>query len=402
MTNPSQYLQWHYTVAIAIYIYRIKDGERGLYMTEFYNVCCNNIWKTIFICSALTACGGDTNEPSTSQTSAALPLNNLTPNNTGDITNTTLTNRNPDCAAYAGSYTSTINDIQQSVAYTSNLSIAADSTICTFTSNNIPDHDVGASTTTGQNFASRVTPNSLNYVVTVPRNPQKTTTASYVRKRGGFITMNGILLNGVDLDMDSAFCYSPSSNSIILTGCGLFADWYAVPAANPSKVTLDEYTGHPFDGRYHYHGDNHGLSNYEPAGPQIPSAAIVDQSGSPVIGYAPDGFPIYGHYFYDTQSNTLRKAKSSWMTHNSERTPPTGSVDAAPAIASFSRGTFVEDWFFSQGHGDLDECNGLTDAYGNYGYYYTEEYPYGPLCSFGTPDASFEQSSTAYNDGGVN
>jgi len=63
---------------------------------------------------------------------------------------------------------------------------------------------------------------------------------------------------------------------------------------------------------------------------------------------------------------------------------------------------FVEDWYFQAGSGDLDECNGMTDAYGNYGYYYTEEYPYGPLCSFGTPDSSFIKPSSEYNNGAQN
>lgn len=327
-------------------------------------------------------------------TPVTLPPNLLTTNATGDITSAKLVNRNPDCSAYVGSYSATITAIQQNTSYNSNFTISADSNQCTFTSNNIPNHNTGGNTTNGRNFANDVKPNSINYVLNIPRNPVKTDTAIYVRKRGGYITMNGILLNGVDLDMDSAFCYDATIEDIKLVGCGLTAEWYAVPAANPANVVLDEYTGHPFDGRYHYHGDNHGLSHVDT---DMPSAGIVDASGSPVIGFAPDGFPIYGHYFYDSSIQNLRKAKSSWVAYTGERTSPVGSINAAPPIASFERGRFVEDMYYSAGSGDLDECNGMTDAYGNYGYYYTEDYPYGPLCSFATPHASFEQlSSTAY------
>lgn len=334
-----------------------------------------------------------------------LPVNNLTLNPQGDMSYTKLVNRNPDCAAYDGSYHAQILDAQQNTSFTSSLIISSEADYCVFTSNNIPNHDVGANTTTGTNFASNVAPNALEYVLRVPRNPQRTNTASYVRKVGGSLTLNGIMLNGVDLDVDSAFCYNTEFTTPLQIGlgtrdqCGLFADWYAVPAANPDYVVLDAFTGHPFDGRYHYHGDNESLSNLEEGDLENPPSSIVDPSGSPVIGFAPDGFPIYGHYFYDTQNNVLRKAKSSWITYTSERVAPAGSNDPVPPIATHERGIFVEDWYYQEGLGDLDECNGMVDAYGNYGYYYTQGYPYGPLCSFGVVDESFVQVNAAYEAG---
>ena len=181
-----------------------------------------------------------------------LPDNNLTPNPQGDMSYTKLTNRNPDCAAYEGSYHSDILDAQQNTSFTSNLTISIEADYCVFTSNNIPNHDVGANTTTGTNFASNVAPNLLEYVLTVPRFPQRTNTASYVRKVGGSLTLNGIMLNGVDLDVDSAFCYNTEFTTPLQIGlgtrdqCGLFADWYAVPAANPDYVVLDEFTGQAY------------------------------------------------------------------------------------------------------------------------------------------------------------
>lgn len=116
-----------------------------------------------------------------------------------------------------------------------------------------------------------------------------------------------------------------------------------------------------------------------------------------MIGFAPDGFLIYGHYFYDAASRQLRKAKSSWRTYTGERQASAGSSKAVPPIATHARGIFVEDWHYVAGSGDLDECNGMSDAYGKYGYYYTEDYPYGPLCSFGQPDESFVKANTEYS-----
>jgi YHYH protein len=360
----------------------------------------------------LTACSGGSSSDSEQvlnvnedqpREETSIPDNNLTVNPQGDISHTTLTNRNPDCGAYVGQYSSTILDAQQSISFDSQLTITATVNSCIFSSNNIPNHDVGANTTTGNNFASQISPNQLSYVLTVKRNPIKTNNAIYVRKVASSITLNGIMLNGVDLDMDSAFCYNTDFTTPLQISlgtreqCGLFADWYAVPAANPDYVTLDEYTGHPFDGRYHYHGDNHGLSNVEENN-DVPSASLpLDASGSPVIGFAPDGFPIYGHYFYDTTTQGLRKAQSSWQTLTVEREAPVGSTDPVPSITTHERGVFVADWQYVAASGDLDECNGMVDAYGNYGYYYTETYPYGPLCSFAIPDPSFIKSNTEYN-----
>jgi len=332
----------------------------------------------------------------------SVPDNNLTKNPQGDISYAKLTNRDPDCAAYIGSYQATIYDAQQQINHQSQLTVTATATYCTFVSNNIPNHDVGTNTTTGKDFASPVQVNSKEYTLNVPRFPTKNTAATYVQKIGGMLTLNGILLNGVDLDMDSAFCYHPDINAPLNVGlgtrtqCGLNADWYAIPANNPDIVTLDNYTGHAFDGRYHYHGDNQGLSHHESAATLPLNYQDVDASGSPVIGFAPDGFPIYGHYIYDKASNSLKKVTSSWRTYTSERTTPTGSSVEAPSINTHPRGIFVEDWYFLAGSGDLDECNGMTDEYGNYGYYYTDDYPYGPICGFGTPNASFTLDASAF------
>lgn len=337
------------------------------------------------------------------QSRSNLPPNNLTLNPQGDISYLKLINRNPDCGAYTGEYNAMVYDHQQGNFIQNKLIITTDEETCTFISNNIPNHDIGEDTTTGGNFASTVSENQLKYVVQVPRFPKKKRRVSYIRKIAGKLTLNGIMLNGVDLDMDSAFCYNPSftTPSQISLGtrsqCGLRADWYAIPAANPNNVVLDKYTGHAFSGRYHYHGDNNALSEVY-RGDILQTADSSSSSGSPVIGFAPDGFPIYGHYFFDIKTGELRKATSSWKIYQTERkTAPRASIPA-PSIETHPRGMFVEDWYYVSGSGDLDECNGMTDAYGNYGYYYTEEYPYGPLCSFGSPHTSFIKSSNEYKN----
>jgi len=371
-------------------------------------------FSAISLC--LTACGGSEKSPELTNPEPiidpdpapipdpiiVIPDNNITKNIEGDISYLKLSNRHPDCAEYVGNYVANIVDLQNNVLLDSQLTVTANNTHCIFSSNNIPNHNVGGSTTTGKNFASQVQVNTKAYVLTVPRFPEQQNTATYVQKRAGMLTLNGILLNGVDLDMDSAFCYHPDINAPLNIGlgtreqCGLNADWYAVPANNPDIVTLDEFAGHAFDGRYHYHGDNEGLSHVAAEGTITLNSDEVDPSGSPVVGFAPDGYPIYGHYFYDAQTSELRKARSSWTSYSNERETPQGSSVTAPSITTHIRGLFVEDWYYQAGLGDLDECNGMTDAYGNYGYYYTETYPYGPLCMKGQPDASFTLDSSAF------
>ncbi len=70
-----------------------------------------------------------------------------------------------------------------------------------------------------------------------------------------------------------------------------------------------------------------------------------------LAGYALDGYPIYTGIDQYTSSWELTDeslfASDTWAAH-----------------------TYVA------GSGDLDECNGLTDADGNYAYYTTEEFPY--------------------------
>ncbi|WP_019028639.1 YHYH protein [Colwellia piezophila] len=373
--------------------------------------------KAVLVCIAIifmvSACGGSATSPEaiivpepivvpTPIIDPVLPDNNITKNIEGDISYLRLTNRHPDCAEYVGNYLANIVDVQNNVLLDSYLTVTANSTHCIFSSNNVPNHNVGGNTTTGKDFASAVKGNTKAYLLTIPRFPVPQSVATYVQKQAGMLTLNGILLNGVDLDMDSAFCYHPDINTPLNIGlgtrtqCGLNADWYAVPANNTETVTLDEFSGHAFDGRYHYHGDNDGLSHLAVEGTLLPTTDEVDPSGSPVVGFAPDGYPIYGHYFYDAGTGELRKAKSSWTTYSDERVTPQGSSIDAPSINTHIRGLFVEDWFYQAGLGDLDECNGMTDAYGNYGYYYTETYPFGPLCVKGQPDASFTLDSSAF------
>ena len=81
--------------------------------------------------------------------------------------------------------------------------------------------------------------------------------------------------------------------------------------------------------------DGEQVREYSDMATQWPSTAAA----SPVIGFALDGYPIFGPY---DESGVLQRG-----------------LDFG---------------------GDLDECNGKTDSNGNYGYYLTVDPPFAPPC----------------------
>ena len=119
-------------------------------------------------------------------------------------------------------------------------------------------------------------------------------------------------------------------------------------------------------GAYHYHG--------------VPTELVklLDKGEDLIlVGFALDGFPIYY-----SQSG---RYKPSYALADELRT---GDVCAyrnpkqrLEKELNHSRpdGTFVSDWEYVDGLGDLDECNG-TEIDGNYAYFVTEEYPYMSRC----------------------
>ena len=106
--------------------------------------------------------------------------------------------------------------------------------------------------------------------------------------------------------------------------------------------------------------------------------------GSPVIGFAADGFPIYGAYIMDSNTNQYRKVTSGYTIKPGSR----GTKSSTNPGGNYS-GLYEEDWEWT-GAGDLDACNGMTYQ-GQYGYYVTDTYPFIMHCFKGQPDASFNK-----------
>ena len=218
--------------------------------------------------------------------------------------------------------------------------------------NGLPDHPTG-------NFSGPGNPNSIraqNYLFRMPLHPSTNTAFTPLKRQPV-----GVALNGVVFDPGTAEYWKndPSSGwqrEGIIDGRGLLG--------------MDRNMAHVQpNGAYHYHG--------------VPAALVRTLPGKErkLVGYAADGFPIYTQTSDDRPGYRL---KSGMRPGGSEG--PGGKYD----------GTYTQDFEFVAASGTLDEANGRTGAtaeypQGTYFYVATEEFPFYPRMTKGTPDPSFQR-----------
>ncbi|MCA9048521.1 MAG: YHYH protein [Planctomycetaceae bacterium] len=237
-------------------------------------------------------------------------------------------------------------------------------------SNGIPDHDTGR-------FPNRNTPNRISeqqYRFKVTLTPQAARTPTAVGMQPF-----GVALNGIPFDPAAAEFWRGDRR------------WQYEALSGVVNLGLDENHAHVQPtGAYHYHGLPTQLVRRLAA----PEAMIH-------IGYAADGFPIYAMLGYadpNDTSSSLVKLRSSYQMRRGQRpnepNGPGGTFD----------GTFVQDYEFAAGTGDLDECNGrfgVTPEYPDGTYYYvlTDTFPFIPRLLQGTMDDSFRRGPRDGNRG---
>jgi hypothetical protein len=171
----------------------------------------------------------------------------------------------------------------------------------------------------------------------------------------------------------------------------------AVPAEKPG---FDCSKGHPAMGNYHHHQNPSAFK----LDLQVISSIcdIYDADGlyvidslqhSPLIGFAYDGFPIYGAYGYKNAdgSGGITRIKSGYQLRNIVvRTHWADGTDVAdgPAVSStYPLGYFREDYEFVNHNGQaeyLDASNGRFCV--------TPDYPNGIYCYFATVDANWNSA----------
>lgn len=213
------------------------------------------------------------------------------------------------------------------------------------------------------------TPVNENFCFKITRTPVQNTGTATATGLGH----TGVWTNGVSL-FNAKDAMSYNNQNI----------WFrnALPFEGAS---FDACLGHPApNGEYHHHVN--------------PTCLYDDTDSSqhsPLIGYGFDGFPIYGAWAFTNTDGTgaIKRMRSSYRLRNiTDRTTlPDGTVLSAgqygPTIATAALGSYLEDYEYVQGLGDLDEHNGrfcVTPDYPNgiYAYFVTIDdqldpvYPY--------------------------
>ena len=279
-----------------------------------------------------------------------------------DITGSILVGQSTSCDAYVNDFTSSANDVFNNQFFNGELSISVDGDQCVISTNAIPNHDFNDS---GSNFPNAVAVQDVEY--RIPRLPEIASTVTPLT----LDVDNAVLLNGVKVDILAAGCFGVGNGR---TGCNdPDQAWRYDPANDGSGFNIDSHNAHTQpDGTYHYHGEPNALFSTD------------DVVESPVVGFAADGFPIFGSFIDD--GGTIRAVQSSYRLKSGAR--PTGTGDPGGSYD----GTFRDDYEYIDGLGDLDQCNGMS-VNGSYRYHITADYPYVLACYTGTPDESFSKGS---------
>ncbi|WP_070963742.1 YHYH protein [Vibrio sonorensis] len=303
---------------------------------------------------------------------------NASSTNSTNLTNVLLSNTNADCRQYVGDFFSSVTDVKRSLPFTGQVNFSSSGTKCIIQSNAIPNHDFNDGSA---NFATDVSEQSLDYQMTATPVLSGFTDLSLG-------TSEAILLNGVKVDLLAAACYGVGSEPLgqEKIGCGqnqIGNPWRYDPMSPLNNFGTDTHNAHVQPtGEYHYHGNPVALFEQE----------CVGKSASPVIGFAADGYPVYGSCFFDSSTGNVRKAVSSYRLKSGTRQAEAGyttPVAGNGVVASNSYdGQFRGDWEYVVALGDLDQCNGMT-VNGQYGYYVTDSFPWMINCFRGSADASF-------------
>ncbi len=232
---------------------------------------------------------------------------------------------------------------------------------------------------------------------------QNTGTASPTTGGNIGVFINGVALfdyrDGVAWDSSSnALCGGPG-NPPCPGGPGAQMPWNrdAIPA---EKAGFDCSKGHPAMGNYHHHQNPSAFkldltvisticNLYDADG----LYSIDSTEHSPLLGFAYDGFPIYGAYGFKNTDGTggLTRIKSGYQlrsisvrTHHADGS---AVVDGPPISTTYYLGYFREDYEFipHPGQGEyLDQHNGR--------FCITPEYPSGIYCYFATVEANWNSA----------
>lgn len=238
-------------------------------------------------------------------------------------------------------------------------------------SNGIPDHATGEFPNSGNPNAIR----EMNHELVIPLHPKLNDEP--MRSGPEF----GIALNGIPFDAGTGEFWTEDGRRF-----GVRSAWNYEALGGGVDLGLDSNNAHVQPtGKYHYHGLPTGLLK-ELGGEQGIERMIQ-------IGWAADGFPIYGPFGYsdpmDPASKIIELESSYQLKVGSRPTAPGGP-------GGEYNGDFGIDWEFNTDSGDLDECNGrfgVTPEFpeGTYYYVVSDSFPQIPRMWHGQPDESMRR-----------
>lgn len=262
------------------------------------------------------------------------------------------------------------------------------------TTNGIPGYITGPFLDGNPSLAT-----SQNAIFKMPLNPVKNP-GTPSPTTGGNI---GLFINGVALfDYRDGVSWQNSTGTLKGGPLGGMGDqkWNR-DAVVGERIGFDCSKGHPAMGNYHHHQnpsayklDINVISNVCDLYNSDGLYNIDSTKHSPLIGFAYDGFPIYGAYAYKNTDGTggIVRMKSSYKKRNiTTRTvwaDGTDVLDGPNVNTTYPIGYFREDYEYiptSAGTPDyLDEHNGRFCK--------TPEYPNGIYCYYATVDENWNSA----------
>lgn len=250
-------------------------------------------------------------------------------------------------------------------------STLADVTEACFDNDSIWIASEGMTNDMGQ-FTNPGAPSGQSYVFSFPRNP----TAGTGNVEVPVVNMIGVLTNGIPMyGLSDGTSYDKKSDAASPMGQGI---WVGDAYYSEGETLDTAFAAHPQQtGAYHSHA--------------TPFRLYTDPSGahSPIVGFASDGFPVYGPFGYtsamDKNSGTTRMTSSYSLRNITTRTTlpdGTNSMPPGPDVTTngdFDLGIYIQDYEYIASSGTLDEHNGRLCV--------TPEYPSGTYAYFVTVDA---------------
>jgi YHYH protein/Secretion system C-terminal sorting domain len=292
------------------------------------------------------------------------------------LRNTTITARHYDKTSGALINDATIANVQSVKYNTTNVYIST---------TGVPSYITGPFLDGNPSVAT-----SQNAIFKFPLVPTKKTGTPTATTAGNI----GIFINGVALydyrdgvawnNTTSALCGGPG-NPTCPGGMGATQAWNR-DAIVAEKAGFDCAKGHPAMGNYHHHQNPSAFNldlNVISTVCNLYAAdglyVINPTQHAPLLGFAYDGFPIYGAYAYSDTNGTgaITRMKSSYQLRNI-----TTRTAGAPINATYPLGYFREDYeYVANAATDyLDDHNGR--------YCRTPEFPAGTYAYFCTVDAN--------------